>query len=85
MESAFEVADVGGLAGIENQVADGSDQLVDAEGDDVQEEISQRSGLPALRFEGGVVDDQATDPTQEEGKQETNEIVVVFHFQVLLF
>jgi len=81
----FDVADVGVLAGIEDQVANRSNQLVDTKGNNAQEEVGKRSGSPTLGFEGGMVDNQTTDKAQEEGKQKTNDIVVVFHLNVLLF
>ena len=70
------VADVLLLSGIKGQVADGSNQAVDTEGDHGQEDVSAGSTGEAFGLQGGVVDDQAADPTQEKGQQETDEIVV---------
>ncbi|MBP3396412.1 MAG: hypothetical protein J6L87_04475 [Clostridia bacterium] len=81
--SALEVADVLFLAGIEEQVADGGNQGVDTAGDIAKEQVSLGSAGVALRLQGGVVDDQAADLTQEKGQQETDEIVVI-HCQDLL-
>ena len=71
------VADVSFLSGIESQVADGSDQGVDTAGDVTQNQVCPSSGGVACGLQGGVVDDQATDPAQEEGQQEANQIVVI--------
>ena len=71
------VADVSFLSGIENQVADGSNQGVDTAGDVTQNQVCPSSGGVACGLQGGMVDDQAADPAQEEGQQEANQIVVI--------
>ena len=71
------VADISFLSGIESQVADGSNQGVDTASDVTQNQVCPSSGGMACGLQGGMVDDQATDPAQEEGQQEANQIVVI--------
>ena len=71
------VADVLFLSRIEEQVADRSDQTVNSPSNSGEENVAAGSGGVAFGLEGRVVDDQAADPTQEEGQQEANEIVVI--------
>ena len=72
----LEVTDVAGLVGIECKVADRSNDHVNTTSDGTKYKVCKSSGLPTLGLERGVVDDKATDPTKEEGKKETNYIVV---------
>ena len=74
---ALEVTDVLFLGRIKEKVADRSNEGVDTEGDGAENEVSPRSGGVAFGLEGGVVDDNAANPTEEEGKKETDELVVV--------
>ena len=62
------VADVLFLGRIEGQIADSSNQAVDTEGNYGQEEVSSSSAGVALGLQGRMVDDQATDPAQEESQ-----------------
>ena len=82
--SILLIADILFLSGVKGQIADRSNQAVDAEGDRGQEEVSAGSAGETLRFQGRVIDDQAADPTQEEGQQKTNEILIHFLFSFLL-
>lgn len=77
MKSVLDVTDVLFLGGIKEKVADGSNERINAEGDDAEEEVSQSSGGITFGLQRGVVDDKATDPTEEEGQQEADELVVV--------
>ena len=77
------VADVACLCRIKAQVADGSYQGVNAKGQVCQEEIRAGSAGETLGFQGSVVDNDATDKTEEEGQQETCQ-VVVGHCNILL-
>ena len=77
------VANVGCLVGIEGQVADGSNQAIDAEGHHGQEEVCCGSAGVALGLQRSMIDDQATNPAQEESQQKTNQIVVI-HYMFLL-
>ena len=76
-QSVLFVTDVLSLCRIKDQIANGCNQTVNTKGDRGQEDVRQSSGRIALGLQAGVVDDQASDPTEEEGKQETNEIVVI--------
>ena len=71
------VTDVLCLCGVEHEVADGSNQRVNTEGQVCEDEVCPGSGGPAFRLQGSVVDDNAADPAQEEGQQKTNEVLVV--------
>ena len=71
------IADVLFLVGIEGQVADGSNQGINAHGQEGQPEIGAGSAGVAFGLEGSVVDDDASDKAQEEGQQEANHIVVI--------
>ena len=82
-ELVLLVADISFLGGIEGQVADGSNQGVDTEGQVGQNEVCPGSGGVALGLEGSVVDDEATNEAQEEGQQETNQVLIT-HYGVLL-
>ncbi len=77
MGSVLLVADVSGLGGIEEQVADGSHQRVNAERDVGEEEVSHRSGGVAFGLQRSVVDDDTTDKAEEERQQKTNQLVVI--------
>ena len=81
--SVLFVADVLSLGGIKGQIADGRHQTVNAKGDHGQKDVRQRSGRVALRLQAGMIDDQASDPAQEKGEQETNEVIVFIHFVLL--
>ena len=70
------VADVFGLSRVKRQVADGSDQAVNAAGDVAEDEVSTGARGVALGLQRGVVDDKASDPAEEEGQEETNDFVV---------
>ena len=72
------VADISFLSGIESQVADGSNQGVDTASDVTQNQVCPSSGGMACGLQGGMVDDQATDPAQEKGQQEANQIVTFY-------
>ena len=61
------IADVAFLIGIKDQVADRSDQTVDAKGDHGEEDVRAGSAGVALGLLGSVIDDQTTDPAQEKG------------------
>ena len=84
-DSILLVADVLFLGGVKEQVADGSYKPVNSKGDHGQEDVRQRSRFEALGLERRVVNDQASDPTQEKGQKKTYEVVVVLHDLVLLF
>ena len=77
LELILLVTDISLLSRIEHQVADGSYQGVDTHGQVGQQEVGPGSGGVALGLQGGVVDDQAADKAQEEGQQETNQLVVI--------
>ena len=70
----FNVADVAGLVSIEGEVADRSNKAVDATSDHGKEEVCKSSASESFGLKRSVVNDQATDPTKEEGKQETSKI-----------
>ena len=81
--SVFLVTDVSWLGRIKYQIADGSNQTVNAEGDTGQEEIASRAGRVAFRFQIGVVDDQTSEPVQKESQKKAGDFVV--HVTNLLF
>ena len=81
--SVLLVTDISGLRGIEEEVADGGNQTVDAEGDCGQQDVSTGSAGETLGLQGSVVDDQAADPTQEEGEQKTSKVLIYFWFSSL--
>ena len=81
--SVLLVADVVGLCRIEEQVADGSDQGVNAKGDNRGPEVSAGSAGVAFGLQVGMVDDEAADPTQEESQQKTNNVIGI-HGCILL-
>ena len=70
------VADVLGLGGVEGQVADGSHDLVDSEGHDCKQDVAAGAGCPTLYLQGRVVDDETSDPSEEESQEEACEILV---------
>ena len=70
-------ADVLFLGGIEGQVADSGNQAINTQGHYGQPEICTGSAGVALGLKLSVVDDNAANPTQEEGQQKTNEILVI--------
>ena len=76
-KSVFFVSDVLYLCGIKEKIANGCNQTVDTKGDQGQENVRAGSGRIAFGLEAGVVDNQATNPSKEKGKQKTNEIVVL--------
>lgn len=67
--SAREIADIAVVVRVEGQIADRSNQTVDPEGYHGEEEVRASSGPPTIGLETCMVDDQAADPTQEEGEQ----------------
>ena len=77
------VADVTISSGIEEQVADGSDQGVNAKGNHCGPEVSAGSAGVAFGLQAGMVDDEAADPTQEESQQKTNNVIGI-HGCILL-
>ena len=77
------VANVLFLIGIESQVADRSHQTVDTTGNHGQEDVGTSSAGKAFGLQGGMIDNQATDPAQEKSQQKTNQIIVI-HCDVLL-
>ena len=74
----FLVADVLFFARIECEVADWRNQTVDTERDAGQEDVATRSWSESFGLQGSVIDDDATNPSQEECEQKANKIVV-FH------
>lgn len=72
------VADVLVLGGVEGQVADGSHDLVNSAGYDCEQDVAAGTGRPTLCLQGRVVDDETSDPSEEEGQEEACEILV-FH------
>ena len=60
------VADILGLRGIKHEVADRRYQTVNTKGDRRQEQVASRSGRIALRLQGSVIDDKASDPSKEK-------------------
>ena len=71
------VADVLVLSGIEEEVADRSNEGVNTHSDVGKKEICPRSRGEALGLELGVVDDDASDETEEEGQQKADDVLVV--------
>ena len=71
------VTDVLFLIRIKSQVADGCNKSIDAESDDGKENVRSGSAGVSFRLQRGMVDDETTNPTQEESKQETNDIIVL--------
>lgn len=70
------VADVLVLGGVEGQVADGSHDLVNSAGYDCEQDVAAGAGRPTLCLQGRVVDDETSDPSEEEGQEEACEILV---------
>ena len=68
-KSVLLVTDVLFLGGIEEEVADGSNEGVNTKSDVSEKEIRPRSGGKAFGLQLGVVDDDASDKAEEEGKQ----------------
>ena len=73
----LQITDVLFLVGIKEEVADGSNQGIDPHGKEAKEEIQTGSGSKTIRPQRRVVDDQAANPTQQEGQQKTNYIFIV--------
>ena len=73
------VADVLGLGSVKEQIADGCNQRINVEGDVTQDEVQPGSGHPTLGLQRSAVDDDAADPTQEEGQKEADDVVGIFH------
>ncbi len=71
------VADVLFLSRIEEQVTDRSNQDVDTAGDVTDDEVPTGLGGETFGLQGSVVDDQAADPTKEEGQQKASKIFVI--------
>jgi hypothetical protein len=76
-KSALLVTDVLILSGIEEEVADGSNEGVNTKSEVCKKEVCPRSGGEAFGLELGVVDDDASDKAEEEGKDEANYVFVV--------
>ena len=76
IQLSLEVTDVLCLAGIKGKVADRSNEGVDTQGDVSKNNVCEGSRLPTVGLKRGVVDDKATNPTKEEGKKETNYVVI---------
>lgn len=77
------VTDVLLFGRIKGKVADRCNKRINTECDVSEKEICPGSGLKACRLERGMVDNNATNPSKEEGQQEANEVVVI-HFKILL-
>ena len=71
------VTDVLILGGIEEEVADSSNERINSEGEISEKEVSPRSRGEAFGLELGVVDDDASDETEEEGQQKADDVFVV--------
>ena len=82
-ESVLLVADVLGLSGVEHQVADRSDEGINAAGDVAEDNISAGARGVTFGLQRGVVDNKASDPAEEEGQEETNDLVVHGDFSLL--
>lgn len=63
---ALLVADVLFLSRVKYEVADRSNKTIDTEGNYCEEEVSTGSGSETFGLKGSVVDDKATDPTEEK-------------------
>ena len=83
-KSVLLVTDVLILSGIEEEVADGSNEGVNTKSDVSEKEIRPRSGGKAFGLQLGVVDDDASDKAEEEGKDEANYVFGV-HSESPLF
>ena len=70
---------------VEEQVADGSHQTVNAKGDHGQENVGKSSGGVAFGLERGVIDDQTADPAEEEGQNKAYDVVVIHEGSSFLF
>ena len=81
--SILFVADVLFLCGIKDQIANGSHQTIDTEGDHGEKNVGKRSGCIARGLEAGVIDDDASNPAKEKCEQKTNKIVIAIHFVFL--
>jgi hypothetical protein len=77
LELTLEITDVLLLGRIEEKVADGSNEGVNTEGEVHEDEVRPSSGSVTFGLEGSVVDDKATDPTEEESQKETDQLVVI--------
>jgi hypothetical protein len=75
--SSLLVADVLILGGVEEQVADGSNQGVNTKGYVGKQEVCPRSGGEAFGLEGRVVDDDTTDKAEEKRQQKANNVLVI--------
>jgi hypothetical protein len=75
--SSLLVADVLILGGVEEQVADGSNQRVNTKGYVGEDEVSPRSGSEAFGLQGRVVDDDTSDKAEEKGQKKTNDVLVI--------
>ena len=74
----FLVADILFFARVEGEVADRRNETVDAERDAGQEDVTTGSWSESFGFQGSVIDNDATNPSQEESEQKANKILV-FH------
>ena len=77
VRSTLLVADILVLSGVEEQVADGSNQRVNTEGYVGEQEISPGSGGKAFGLQGRVVDDDTTDKAEEKGQKKTNDVLII--------
>ena len=68
------VADIFGLAGIEEQIANGCNEGVNTKSKISQNKIRPGSGSESYRLKRSVVDDKASNPSKEEGEKKANEI-----------
>jgi hypothetical protein len=75
--SSLLVADVLILGGVEEQVADGSNQGVNTKGYVGEQEISPGSGGKAFGLQGRVVNDDTSDKAEEKGQKKTNDVLVI--------
>ena len=80
--SVLCVTDVLLLCGIEGKVADGCNDRIDTAGEDTEEKICKGSTGVTFGLECRVVDDDATDPAEEEGKQKSCDLRI--HGLILL-
>ena len=71
-KSVLLVTDVLFLGGIEEEVADGSNEGVNTKSEVCKKEVCPRSRGKAFGLELGVVDDDASDKAEEEGQDKAN-------------
>lgn len=76
-QSVFFVTDIFCFCGIEYEVADRCNKGVNAKGEVRKNEVCESSGCVAFGFQRSVIDDQTSDPTEEECKNKANEFVII--------